>query len=126
MTDMSCIYGEEAKGFCGHYVQGLQDGWYALEDVETGDGIVVTFPHHVCPYIWMWLSYGGWRGHWVVIVEPYTSYPVNLAEAVRRNTHRRIKASEKFVVDIAVSFYRKTETVGGALVRLSNVPAPTH
>jgi hypothetical protein len=121
VTDMSRIYGIDAKGFCGHYATDLEDGWYALENSETGEGIIVGFPVELCPHIWMWLSYGGWRGHWVVIIEPYTSYPVSLADAVRGNTHRRIETNEKFAIDIIVSVYRKPETLADALRRVRNV-----
>jgi hypothetical protein len=118
VVDMSRVYGMDAKGFCGHYATDLAEGWYALEDPETGEGVVVKFPVDLCPYIWMWLGYGGWRGHWVLIIEPYTSYPVRLSHAVEVNTHRRIASQETFTVDVAVSLYHKPETFADALARL--------
>ena len=118
VTDMSRVYGMDAKGFCGHYAADLEDGWYALEDTETGEGDMVKFPVDLCPFIWMSLGYGGWRGHWVLIIEPYTSYPVSLTEAFRHNTHRRIDPAEDFATDIFMSVYRKPETFVDALGRL--------
>lgn len=118
ILDMSCVYGMDAKGFCGHYATDLQDGWYALEDPDSGQGVVVSFPLEVCPFIWLWLGYGGWRGHWVLIVEPYTSYPVSLTDAVRENTHRRLEVGQTFSIDIGVSFYQSPATLADALARV--------
>lgn len=118
ITEMNRVYGRDSKGFCGHYVTELQEGWYAIEDEETGQGVVVSFPLDICPFIWMWLGYGGWRGHWVVIIEPYTSYPVCLSDAVRQRTHRSIEENQTFCVDIAATCYRRPETLADALIRL--------
>ena len=118
ITNMSTVYGMDAKGFAGHYVTDLQEGWYALEDTEAGRTVVVSFPLETCPYIWLWLGYGGWRGHWVVIVEPYTSLPVNLTEAVRQKSHRRIEPGETFSAEISVTCANRPETVSDALLRL--------
>lgn len=117
-TDMSRIYGLDAKGFCGHFATDLEEGWYALEDIETGEGVVIAFSLELCPYIWMWLAYGGWRGHWVVIVEPYTSYPVSLAEAVAAKTHRTMAPDEKLTVNVAASVFARPETFADALARI--------
>lgn len=38
------------------------------------------------PYVWMFQSYGGWRGHYVVVVEPCTTLPSDLEEACRNGT----------------------------------------
>ena len=85
-TDMSRVPGIEAKVFCGHYVTDLEAGWFAAEDTETGESVLFQFPKDVCPWLWLWLDYGGWRGYHNVIIEPWTSCPVNLAEAVRQKT----------------------------------------
>lgn len=118
VVDMSRIYGLDAKGFAGHYATGLTAGWYALEDLGTGEGVVVSFPLDLCPYIWMWLAYGGWRGHCVVIIEPYTSYPVRLADAVAGKTHRSIAPDETFTINVAACVFHKPETYQDALARL--------
>lgn len=118
ITDMSTVYGMDAKGFCGHYVTDLQEGWYALEDKEKGRAVVVSFPLRQCPFIWLWLSYGGWRGHHVVIVEPYTTYPVNLNDAVQQGSHRRIEQGEIFSIEVSATCSDSTEPVSSALALL--------
>jgi Domain of unknown function (DUF5107) len=108
-TDMSRVQGADAKVFCGHYATDLEGGWYAVEDAESGAGFLLRFPADVCPQLWMWLAYGGWRGYHHVILEPWTSSPVSLAEAVRQRTHRCLEAGGKFSVEVQARIYTKAE-----------------
>lgn len=123
-TDMSLVQGSGAKVFCGHYAADLEAGWYAVEDTETGSGFLLKFPSEVCRYLWMWLVYGGWRGYYHVILEPWTSYPVNLAEAVRQKTNRHLEPGEKFSVEVRATIYTKREGWKEALERLSQLKLP--
>jgi galactose mutarotase-like enzyme len=116
-TDVSRVQGIDAKAFCGHYATDLDAGWYAVEDAETGEGFLLELPADICPYLWMWLVYGGWRGYHHVILEPWTSYPVNLAEAVRQKTNRRLEPGETFSVEVRAMVYTKPETWQEALGR---------
>jgi galactose mutarotase-like enzyme len=125
ITDMSRVRGIEAKIACGHYATDLEAGWYAVEDIRTGEGFLLTFPLAECPYLWMWLVYGGWRGYHHIIIEPWTSYPNKLADAVRQNTHRTLAPGERFSVQVAATVYRRGEgygadsEAGGDVMRLS-------
>jgi hypothetical protein len=119
LVDMSLVRGRELGAYCGHYVTDLEAGWYAVEDLDSGDGLLVRFPEKLCPYLWLWMAYGGYRGHHHVIVEPWTSYPVNLAEAVRTNTSRRLQPGETFAVELCATVYGEPETWEDALKRVS-------
>jgi galactose mutarotase-like enzyme len=119
-TDMSRTRGIEAKMFCGHYVTDLEAGWYAAEDTKTGEGFLLSFPLEKCPYLWLWLVYGGWRGYHHVIVEPWTSYPVHLADAVRAGTSRRLAPGEKFSAEVRATIFTKAEPVEQALRRIQD------
>jgi hypothetical protein len=119
-TDMSRTQSAEAGIFCGHYATALEAGWYSVEDETTGDGFLLTFPADLCPYLWMWLVYGGWRGYHHVIIEPWTSYPVNLSEAVRQGTARKLHAGERFSVEVSATVYTKPETWKDALRRVES------
>jgi hypothetical protein len=119
ITDMSCVKGSSMGAFCGHYATELEAGWYAVEDPQQGQGFLFAFPRETCPHLWMWMNYGGYRGHHHVIVEPWTSMPIHLAEAVARNTHRHLEAGEAFSVEVSATIYSKPETFQQALDRLS-------
>jgi galactose mutarotase-like enzyme len=117
VTDMSRAQGNDAKIACGHYATDLEGGWYAVEDARSGEGFLLKFPLRSCPYLWMWLVYGGWRGYHHIIVEPWTSYPNKLADAVRHKTHRILAPGERFAVEVAATVYRSDEGYQGALRR---------
>jgi len=117
---MSRTRGNDAAVFCGHYCTDLEAGWYAVEDIESGEGFLLTFPVETCPYLWLWLVYGGWRGYYHVIVEPWTSYPVHLAEAARNGTSRKLAPGEKFAAEVRATIYTKSESCEQALRRVQN------
>lgn len=119
-VDMTFVQGIKSGVFCGHYATELEDGWYAVEDTQSGQGFLLQFPHKTCPHLWMWLNYGGYRGHHHVIIEPWTSRPVHLAEAVTQGTHRHLEAEETFSVEVRATIYFKPETHRQAIERLSS------
>ena len=116
--EMNKVKGVEANVYFGHYAIDLEDGWYAVEDSSSGEGFLLTFPLAQCPSLWLWLNYGGWRGHHHVILEPWTSVPVNLAQAHQQKTSRSLKPGGEFFVEIGATVYRKPETWKDALMRL--------
>ena len=80
----------------GHYALDLFAGWYAVEFPHRQSGLLVEFPLAVCPNLWMWLSYGGWRGYYLAVIEPWTSVPVTLSEAYAAGTSRVLQPGETF------------------------------
>ncbi len=115
--DMSRVQGIEAGVNCGHYVADLEAGWFAVE--SAGSGIVFDFLLEKCPYLWLWLVYGGWRGYHHAIIEPWTGYPVNLAEAARQHRQQQLLPGEKFSVTIRCATYRAPENASTARAKLS-------
>ena len=117
-VEMNKVQGIGANLYFGHYAIDLEDGWYAIEDTSSGEGFLLTFPLDKCPFLWLWLNYGGWRGLHHVILEPWTGFPVNLAEAYEQKTSRLLRPGEEFSVEISATVYRKPETWKEALGRL--------
>jgi len=115
---MDEVRGMDANLYFGHYAIDLEGGWYAIEDTHSGEGFLLAFPLDKCPCLWLWLNYGGWRGHHHVIVEPWTGHPVDLAEAYKQNTTRCLKPGEVFSVEIKATAYHRPETWKEALDRL--------
>ncbi|MEW5980251.1 MAG: DUF5107 domain-containing protein [Acidobacteriota bacterium] len=118
VVDMSRVQHREAGIYCGHYVTQLTEGWYVVEDRQTGEGFLLQFPLDICPYLWLWLTYGGYRGHYHVIVEPWTSYPVSLAKAIAEKTNRCLQPGEKFTVELRATAFARPETWQEALKRI--------
>ncbi len=119
VTDMSRVQGIDARIACGHYAMDFEAGWYAVEDTETGEGFLFMFPLEQCPYLWMWLVYGGWRGYHHIILEPWTSFPNTLAAAAQQNTQRSLQPGEVFSVEVQSTIYSRPESYHDALRRLA-------
>jgi len=64
-----------------HYVAEWQAGWCAITDVAAGIGLGLVFSSEAFPACALFFSYGGFRGHQTVVVEPSTSWPASLAAA---------------------------------------------
>jgi len=65
------------------YVKDLPEGWCGVRDTRTGETLRMTFSTDVFPYVWLFMSFGGWRGLYTVVLEPCTNIPKHLPEAVR-------------------------------------------
>jgi len=103
------------KLMAGHYATELSDGWYAIESPQHGSGVLFEFPLDICPYLWLWLSYGGWRGYYVAVIEPWTSCPVTLSEAVVANTHRTLNPGETFSCTVRATPWNAPATLQSLL-----------
>ncbi len=114
-TDMSQVLPIEAAVNCGHYITKLRAGWFAVEAAGGDSGILFRFPIEKCPYLWMWIVYGGWRGYHHVVLEPWTGYPVNLAEAARKNRHTTLSPGQIFEARIEATIYHAPQTLEDVL-----------
>jgi hypothetical protein len=116
--DMSEIGAADSGTYCGIGLTDLEDGWYAIEDSVSGEGLVVGFPLDICPYLWLWLNYGGYYSHRHVIIEPWTSFPMTLASAAEAGTSKRLEPGSTFRAKVAMSPYRAPESYKHALARI--------
>ncbi len=96
VVDMSHAMAPRPDLACGHYATELSAGWYAVEHPDRAENLLFEFDLRICKQLWMWLTYGGWRGYNVAIIEPWTSYPVTLSDAVEAGTHRHLGPGESF------------------------------
>jgi galactose mutarotase-like enzyme len=65
-----------------YYGIGVTAGRAAIHYPAEGVGFGLSFDPHVLDSVWVFGTYGGWRGLNAVIIEPCTGYPANLAEAI--------------------------------------------
>jgi hypothetical protein len=71
--------GERLQEFV--YVSDLPEGWCGVRDSRTGGGIRLHFPQAVFPYVWLFMTFGGWRDLYTVVLEPCTNMPKDLGAA---------------------------------------------
>jgi galactose mutarotase-like enzyme len=109
--DVRRVLGPEALDFTLHYLTDLTDGWLACTDTTARRGFGLTFDRTVFPVVWMWLSYGGFRGAYHAVVEPWTGYPSSLPDAVTAGRARSLAPSEAFETSISAVVYGGVESV---------------
>jgi hypothetical protein len=114
-VNLSKVIGPRANLACGHYATDLSAGWYAVEHTDRAQSLLFEFDLQECPYLWMWLSYGGWRGYHVAIIEPWTSCPVTLSEAHQAGTHRHMEPGESFRSSVRATPGQPGQTVNALL-----------
>jgi len=85
------------------YVTELPENWCGVDDVSLGASIRMRFDDHRMPFVWLFLSYGGWRDCYTTVLEPCTNMPKDLAEAVRTGQSARLDAGAVFQTSVAVT-----------------------
>jgi hypothetical protein len=104
-TDMSRVKPASAGIFCLHYAAGLRAGGCSVEFRGEDLGLAFRFDREQCPWLWLWVVYGGWGGYHHVIVEPWTSRPVNLAEAVQQHTALLLQPGRTFAAEVSLTLH---------------------
>lgn len=83
-----------------HFVSGLSEGVAMF--IDEGDGLQSTlrFDRKILNNIWLFLAYGGWRGHFTAVIEPSTSYPVDLAAAIKEGHVYSLPGKESLTTSV--------------------------
>jgi hypothetical protein len=61
----------------------LAAGWCGILDTRTMVRLRLHFDREVFPYTWMFMTFGGWRDLYAVVLEPCTNMPKDMATAHR-------------------------------------------
>ncbi|HEX7125221.1 MAG TPA: DUF5107 domain-containing protein [Thermodesulfobacteriota bacterium] len=85
------------------YASGLGDGFCGVEDGRGNGELLFRFDLAAFPCVWLFQSYGRWRGHYVVVLEPATTMPYDLHEALARGTCAVLEPGATRALDVAVS-----------------------
>lgn len=124
--DMRFLPAAEDHSFAGHYATETTGNWFALTNTTTGVGIAFVYPPEVFKALWLWGSYGGWRGLYHLAVEPWVSFPVNLKRAVEAGRGRTVAGFETVSYEVAVTSYEGLSGVGGMAAAAGHfVPVPS-
>ncbi len=113
VRDMSSVLGREADVYGGHWATGLSDGWLALTDTATRRGVALVFDPSVFPHAWLWQVYGGWRGHQLLAMEPWTSRPQDIEGALAAGRARHLAPGEHLETRVAFALHEGLERVTG-------------
>lgn len=99
--DLSRILPPSARVSHTSFLKGLQDGWFALVNEQSGLGFAMNWDVKVFPYIWLWEElcgtpgYPWWWRSYVVGVEPQSSLSRGgLKGAIQEGTQLSLKPGE--------------------------------
>ncbi|HXW37064.1 MAG TPA: DUF5107 domain-containing protein [Nitrososphaerales archaeon] len=84
-----------------HYLTGLSTGTAKFIDKRNGLESEITFDSKRMDNVWLFLAYGGWRGHYTAVIEPSTSYPFDLATAIRQGHYSSLPGKGSFTSSVA-------------------------
>jgi galactose mutarotase-like enzyme len=77
-----------------YYALNLATGTCGIRSAQ-GHSLQMQFDSGEFPYVWMFQSYGGWRDHYVLVMEPCTTLPYDLEVAVRNGTAALLQPQEQ-------------------------------
>jgi len=116
-TDFSHIPGPEAGYSELLYLKDLAAGWYAVLDAERRLGFGLAFEKEVFPYLWFWLVYGKFPGYpwwdrvYCIALEPWTSIPNSLPEAIAAGNQAHLKGGDCLTVSLSATAISGVDTV---------------
>jgi galactose mutarotase-like enzyme len=95
------------------YVEDLESGWCALRRLRLGLGFGLVFPVEVFSSVWLFMSFGGWRGLETVVLEPCTTVPKDLNQAIRRGTAKKLEPGETLACEVRAVVFEGVDAVSG-------------
>lgn len=101
-TDLAQCRPASSGAFEFVYVHDSPEGWCGVTDHGAGTRLRIQYPRTVFPYCWLFITYGGWEGHNVVVLEPCTNYPKDLAAAVEQGTAAELPPGEELALEIRI------------------------
>ncbi len=66
------------------YLFDLRAGEVAWRRPAAKLKLAYSFDTKVFPYVWLFASYGGFNGHYTVVLEPCTAMPISVNEAAAK------------------------------------------
>jgi len=85
------------------YVRDLPQPWCGVEDRKHGASIRMEFDSHELPFVWLFLSYGGWRNLYTAVLEPCSNMPKDLSQAVRLGQSPKLEPGQEFKTKVSVT-----------------------
>jgi hypothetical protein len=84
------------------YVRDLPEAWCGVDDLEHDASLRMHYDGEVMPFVWLFLSYGGWRDVYTAVLEPCTNVPKDLATAARLGQSAVLEPGGVFETSVVV------------------------
>jgi hypothetical protein len=84
------------------YVRDLPASWCGVDDHDHNASLRMEYDGQLMPFVWLFLSYGGWRDTYTAVLEPCTNLPKDLATAVQRGQSAVLQPGGVFTTTVTV------------------------
>ncbi len=84
------------------YLFDLAEGRIGWRRPETGLGFTYHFDRAAFPYAWLFASYGGFNGHYTVILEPCTAMPIGVNDAAAKGQCSLLPPGGSLATDVSI------------------------
>ena len=84
------------------YLYDLADGTIAWYRPAQGLRFSYLFDRSIFPYTWIFASYGGFNGHYTVILEPCTAMPISVNEAAAKKQCSRLDPGQSLETSVTI------------------------
>jgi uncharacterized protein DUF5107 len=85
------------------YLYDLAAGEIAWRRPDRNLRFAYTFDQKVFPYAWLFASYGGFNGHYTIILEPCTAMPISVNQAALKQQCSRLEPGQ--ILETSVSIH---------------------
>jgi hypothetical protein len=109
--DIRLVPGPETGAHALHALTELSDGWAAATDPVARRGFGLRFDPELHSCLWQWMSFGGYRGWYHAILEPWTAPQTSLAAAREARTALRLGPGESLEGTVLGIVYANVEAV---------------
>lgn len=84
------------------YLWNLSGNWCGIKDMKHNATIRMINETPKMPFVWLFLTYGGWRNLYTAVLEPCTNMPKDLSEATRLNQSAKLDFGKEFKTKIKI------------------------
>ena len=118
MVDLSIVPPPSQKSHDMAYLYDLKAGWYAVTNQSRNVGFGMVWDSRLFKYLWFWQVFRGWSGYpWYgmtynMALEPCSSYPPSLAQAVQSGTQLRLEPGERVETELSAVVFKGIPKVG--------------
>ena len=107
--DVSKVRSQSDNTCTLHYVTELKEGSVALRNPREKADVVLKFPKEILNCVWLFLPYGGYRGIYNAVIEPSTSYPYDLSQAIQEGHYSKLDPNERLDADVELILSKNRE-----------------
>jgi len=82
-VDLSTVFPPSSEEVLFLYGHDFPEGWFAITDIADRISWGLRFPAEFFRSCWVFASYGGWQNYHTLHVEPSTSHPQQIEDAIQ-------------------------------------------